>query len=202
MWSSHHWNTFRTCQRVWNMVNKVWIKKTRHIQNFDFNKKSTFFALFSWNLLKIITSCDIIFTKCHEDWKKNMDFLLMANIWTWTLFFDPVLKSAKIYSVLLFVMKYLFPVYFNLLIGVYFCLPNGSFTARDKDINIPSKSKCLSGNYWSQRTWHKRITGLWPDFPVFQTTPSNFGTKCIKSSQFFCLSVCMSREYTGIEKYS
>ena len=58
-----------------------------------------------------------------------------------------VLKSTKICSVLPIILKYFFPVYFILLIGVYFCLPKGSFTSRDNDINIPSESKCLSRNY-------------------------------------------------------
>ena len=30
----------------------------------------------------------IIFTKFHEYWAKNVDLLLMANFWTWALYFD------------------------------------------------------------------------------------------------------------------
>ena len=51
-------------------------------------KKSTFFIRSSWNLVKIIISHELsILTKFHEDWIKNVDFLLMANFCESPIFF-------------------------------------------------------------------------------------------------------------------
>ena len=36
--------------------NKVWVKKRAHVQKFAISKKSTFFGLFSWNLVKLMNS--------------------------------------------------------------------------------------------------------------------------------------------------
>ena len=38
----------------------------------------------------------IIFTKFYEDWTKNVDFLLMANFWTWALFFTQTLFHLEV----------------------------------------------------------------------------------------------------------
>ena len=57
---------------IWKMnsytsPSKVWVKKTRHVKKLAVNKKSTFFILSSWNLVKIITSWLFPFHKVSQD---------------------------------------------------------------------------------------------------------------------------------------
>ena len=76
---------------------KVWVKK-RHVQNLAIRKKSTIFVQSWWNLVKMINSRGIIFTKFHEDWTKIVDFLLMAKFWACLVFslLRPYTKGYKL----------------------------------------------------------------------------------------------------------
>ena len=69
------------------LISEVWRKKTRHIQKFANDKKSTFFVdpceiWWKWSPHEMI-----IFIKFHEDWTKTVDFSLTANIWKCLVFF-------------------------------------------------------------------------------------------------------------------
>ena len=68
----------------------------RHIQKLAITKKSTFFVLSSWNLVKIIIS----FTKFHEESIKNVDFLLMANFWRCLVFLPRLYMTVCDYKII------------------------------------------------------------------------------------------------------
>ena len=70
-------------------------KKGPMFKNCPLVKKSTFFAQSSWKLVKMINSNNIS-TKFHEDWAKNVDFLLMANFWLGALFLTQTLCTYKL----------------------------------------------------------------------------------------------------------
>ena len=58
------------------------------------NEKSTSFVLFSWTFVKIIA------TKFHEDWTKNVDFLIRANFWKCLVFCysDLIIKKQHFFQ--------------------------------------------------------------------------------------------------------
>ena len=73
------------CGSIINVVGSEQ-EKSAHIQILASNKKPQFSSnpyetWWKWLPLYIIT-----FTKFHEDWTKNVDFLLMANFWTCAVF--------------------------------------------------------------------------------------------------------------------
>ena len=61
-------------------------KKTRHVQKFAIDKKSTFLSDLHETWWKWLPYDAFIFTNFHKDWTKIMDFLLVTNFWMYAVF--------------------------------------------------------------------------------------------------------------------
>ena len=61
-----------------NEVNKVWVKKARHIQKLAISKESTILVQSSWNMVKMIASWANHFYQVSLGLDKTVDFLLMG----------------------------------------------------------------------------------------------------------------------------
>ena len=68
---------------------KVLVKKMRHDQKLAISKKSTFFVLSSWNLVKIISSSDDYFPKVSWGLDKKYGSFTNGHFLNLGPFFDP-----------------------------------------------------------------------------------------------------------------
>ena len=93
-----HFSKFVEMNTFWNWVwkhllpcnTKVWVKKKQDtFRNWSLVKNLQFLSNPHETWLKWLPHELILFTKFHEDWTKIVEFLLMANLWTWSLFYVP-----------------------------------------------------------------------------------------------------------------
>ena len=82
-------------EKNWTWVDKVWVKKTRHVEKLTISKKSTFFSNLHETWWKWLPHEVNIFIRLHKNWTKIENFFKFFKFWTCLIFFYSYFRSKN-----------------------------------------------------------------------------------------------------------